>query len=166
MPQGLQWSFYFEVPIREGQNPDSSLELFCNEFPALQLIGRPRCIREDNPYNVDSDVQLVCKYLRAYKMEGDTTHGINKLHPRGLPGDLERLLKPIKFSVVPDLCDKECHRLLNKYMPDSVKKSKMQQKLFIGYMKRRCQFLEEFPAFNYNQGNQGNQRNQGNQGLL
>ena len=34
------------------------------------------------------------------------------------------------------------------------------------YMKRRCQFLEEFPAFNYNQGNQGNQRNQGNQGLL
>ena len=47
-------------------------------------------------------------------------------------GGLARQLSAIKFSVLPDLCDKECHRLLNKYMPVSVKRSKMQQKLFIG----------------------------------
>ena len=36
-----------QVPIREGQDPEMSLELFCKEFPVLELIGRPHRIRED-----------------------------------------------------------------------------------------------------------------------
>ena len=33
-----------------------------------------------SPFEVDSDVQLVCKYLHAYHMKGDPVHGINRLY--------------------------------------------------------------------------------------
>ena len=32
------------------------------------------------PYDIDSSVQLVCKYLRAYKNRGDGRRGINRLY--------------------------------------------------------------------------------------
>ena len=31
-------------------------------------------------YEIDSSVQLVCKYLCAYKNRADVNHGINKLY--------------------------------------------------------------------------------------
>ena len=37
----------------------------------------------------------------------------------------------IKFSTDPSLPDAECQRLLQKYMPEHVKKTKITQKLFI-----------------------------------
>ena len=33
-----------------------------------------------SPYDVDASVQLVCKYLRAYKYRADKKQGINKLY--------------------------------------------------------------------------------------
>ena len=37
----------------------------------------------------------------------------------------------IKFSTDPSLSDRECERLLQKYMSDHVKETKITQKLFI-----------------------------------
>ena len=33
-----------------------------------------------SPYVIDSSVQLVCKYLLAYKNRADTSRGINRLY--------------------------------------------------------------------------------------
>ena len=33
-----------------------------------------------SPFEVDSDVQLVCKYLNAYDKKDDPIHGINRLY--------------------------------------------------------------------------------------
>ena len=53
----------------------------------------------------------------------------------GFPGmDMDA----IRFSVLPDLPEQDCHWLLGKYMPEFVKKSKMQQKLFIGLVGYSC----------------------------
>ena len=54
-----------------------SLLHFQLEIPVLELIGTPHLIHHQTPLFVDEDVQLVCKYLRAYH---DQTHrGINQL---------------------------------------------------------------------------------------
>ena len=74
----------------------------------------------------------------------------------------------IKFGEDPDLPEELCHKLLKKYMPSHVTTSKVLQRLFIRYvtvlivvvklltfcryMERRCNFLERFPAFNFNSG--------------
>ena len=42
------------------------LEQFKNEVSALALLGRPVHIGPSYEYRIDEDVQLVCKYLRAY----------------------------------------------------------------------------------------------------
>ena len=33
-----------------------------------------------SPYDIDSSVQLVCKYLNAYKNRADISQGINRLY--------------------------------------------------------------------------------------
>jgi len=76
----------------------------------------------------------------------------------------------VKFGDDPDLPEEQCHELLKKYMPQHVTTSKVLQRLFIRYvevifvtvnitagqifryMERRCNFLERFPAFNFNSG--------------
>ena len=51
---------------------------FTKEIPVLGLIGTQHMIPRDKPYSVDEDVQLVCKYLKAYKIGG--SEGIDKLY--------------------------------------------------------------------------------------
>lgn len=84
----------------------------------MQLLGCPKCIGPDTPYDVDSDVQLVCKYLRAYKQGM-----IDRLHRDGRP--------EVKFSTDPVLSSEECHSLLKQYMPEHISSTKITQHLFI-----------------------------------
>ena len=84
----------------------------------MQLLGSPHHIHSRIPYTVDSDVQLVCKYLQAY-----STKKIDSLY-RG--GD-----ELVKFSTNPDLTEGVCHELLQEYMNEHITSTKITQKLFI-----------------------------------
>lgn len=95
------------------------MDVFFTEVPVLQLIGSTKLIDHSIPYDVDEDVQLVCKYLRAY----DTK-------------EIDRLCDeddniPVKFSMDPELSDSKCHELLDKYMTNSIQDSKITQQLFV-----------------------------------
>lgn len=63
-------------------SPDMSLKEFFEDIPALGLLGTPHVVYPETPYVVDDDVQLVCKYLKAYKIGG--TKGIDKLYKEGM----------------------------------------------------------------------------------
>lgn len=67
-----------QVPSRDQATPDESLREFFEEVPALGLLGTPHPIYAETPYVVDADVQLVCKYLKAYRVGG--TKGIDRLY--------------------------------------------------------------------------------------
>ena len=57
------------------------MQLFIDELPALGLIGTAHYILPEEPYVVDEEVQLVCKYLHAYDVGG--TKGIDRLYMEG-----------------------------------------------------------------------------------
>ena len=82
IPGGMGWKIFVEVPSRiSSETPEQSLAQFIEEVPALGMLG-DRCeINPSTPYTVDEDVQLVCKYLKAYwvymKKRGK---GINELY--------------------------------------------------------------------------------------
>ena len=59
-------------------NAEMSLNEFVDDVPALGLLGTPHMIYPNNPFDVDRDVQLVCKYLRQYKIGG--SKGIDRLY--------------------------------------------------------------------------------------
>ena len=61
--------------------PGEALKLFCDEVPALGLLGTQHFICPEMPYTVDNDVQLVCKYLKALKKGGRI--GIDRLYREG-----------------------------------------------------------------------------------
>lgn len=69
-------------------------------------------------YDVDDDVQLVCKYLRAYDSKK-----IDRQYQEG--GKL------VKFSEDSRISDEACHKLLQKHMPKHIASTKIMQKLFI-----------------------------------
>ena len=99
------------------------LEQFSLEIPTVKLLGTPYCIDDANIlFTVDSDVQLVCKYLKAYKRRKKDS-GIDRLYKEGK--------KEVKFSLDPDLPAKKCQKLLQKYMPKHVTCSKITEHLFI-----------------------------------
>ena len=85
----------------------------------MALWGTPVYIDPGDGYCIDEDVQLVCKYLRSYE-SGE----INSVCTYGSEG-------MIKFSTDSSLSDTECKRLLQKYMSDHAKETKLTQKLFI-----------------------------------
>ena len=112
---------WLQVPPRE--KGDISPKDYCQlvyELPTLQLLGSPHYILLDVPFTVDSDVQLVCKYLRAYERG---KRDIDTLYNEG--GQL------VQFSTDADLFINECHKLLQKFMPKHVMSSKITQQLFI-----------------------------------
>ena len=113
---------YIQVPSRESVSSEIALELFHQEVPALHLLGIPHYISPDIPYTVDDDVQLVCKYLRAYKA-GNSELSIDKLYKEGGP--------LVKFSLEPDLTEENCYKLLKEFMPDHIVATKITQQLFI-----------------------------------
>ncbi len=60
------------------------LKEFYEEVPALALLGTPEEIHPTTPYVVDEEVQLVCKYLKAYNaFKSGSSKGINKLFKEG-----------------------------------------------------------------------------------
>ena len=67
LPGSLGWLVYVEVPSRIGMTPEETLEQFLGDIPTLGLLGSPHLIPNQTPYVIDSEVQLVCKYLKAYK---------------------------------------------------------------------------------------------------
>jgi len=113
-----------------------ALKLLHKEVPALYLIGSPQYIHPDTPFTIDSDVQLVCKYLQAYNLKDSRQRGIDRLYKEGRA--------PVKFSTDLDLPEDICHKLLHQHMPKHIASCKITQQLFIryAYLKRRilCQF--------------------------
>ena len=98
--------------------------------PVVKLLGTPHYVGSDVPYVVDEDVQLVCKYLRAYKQRGENK-GIDKLAIEDRKG---KVIVEVKFSRDPDLEDEECHALLREYMPEHVVPTKITQQLYIRFV--------------------------------
>lgn len=65
---GPGWHVYVEVPSRDiNMTCDETLEQFFGDIPTLGLLGSPHLVSNDAPYIIDKEVQLVCKYLKAYK---------------------------------------------------------------------------------------------------
>lgn len=57
----------------------NNLEFFTNSIPLFQFVGTLKSIKSDIEYDIDSDVQLVCKYLDALEKEKRQPWcGINK----------------------------------------------------------------------------------------
>ena len=141
--------FFIEVPSDTSNGKDAPyLDLFLARLPLFKYLGRKHEVNPCELFDVNGDVQIVCKYLKAYDetdRKGDKT--IDTLFSLKTEFD-----EPIKFAVKSDLSLKECQALLNKYMPEHVKERKVMQHLFVKYMKRRCLVLENCPGFNYNQG--------------
>ena len=109
------------MPSQDRYTDEDSLKHFCSEVPALDLFGTPHCVNHKVPFSVDSDVQLVCKYLCAYK-EGR----IDELYS-------EVREQKIKFSNDRNLSDEECQALLKEYMPKhrQLTPTKITQQLFV-----------------------------------
>ena len=118
------WCLFVKVPFRDGRTAEESLKLFCDEVPVLELLSTSHYVGPNIAFAVDSDVQLVCKYLRPYRVRiSGKFLGIDKLYKEKGP--------PVKFSLDQDLNDDECHKLLQEFMPKHAVASKMMQKLFI-----------------------------------
>jgi len=84
IPAGLEWSVYAEVPIRQFEmKPEYALEQFEKEFPALGLLGEHHFVQPSTSFVVDSEVQLVCKYLKAYDDVYRGGKRIDTLYPKG-----------------------------------------------------------------------------------
>ena len=98
-------------------------------------MSYPHYIYSDTPFDVDKDVQLVCKYLQAYDgcdrySDGSVRKRINRLFsdPKNRKVEDKDL---IKFSTNPDLSDEVCLHLLHKYMPAHLGGTKITQQLFV-----------------------------------
>ena len=77
-PGGQEWAIYIEVPsLDHNHRPEESLQRFNEKFPILHILGSKILINADIPITIDEDVQLVCKYLKAYKIGG--LEGIDRL---------------------------------------------------------------------------------------
>ena len=64
-------------------NANVFLDDFLSEMPILKLLGRPTLVVSTARYSdvSDPDVQLVCKYLKAYDIGG--VKGIDRLYKEG-----------------------------------------------------------------------------------
>ena len=81
-PGEQEWDVYIEVPsLDRSRKPEESLRLFNVEIPILGLLGSRHRVHSNTPYTIDRDVQLVCKYLRAYQTGG--FKGIDRLYRDG-----------------------------------------------------------------------------------
>ncbi len=99
-----------------------------DEIPVFHLLGTPHFISPDTPFTVNDDVQLVCKYLHAYK-NGE----IDRLYLEPIGRLKHKLPEPkiMKFSEDPNLNDGVCQKYLIDNMSMSIRKSKATQKLFV-----------------------------------
>ena len=89
-PGGQEWAIYIEVPsLDHNHSPEESLKRFNEKFPILCILGSKKLIDSDTTITVDKDVQMVCKYLKAYKIGGDK--GIDRLYQRTQKGSVNNL---------------------------------------------------------------------------
>ena len=73
---------YIQVPARhQTSHADELLKQFLVDIPVFDLVGDPHEVVATVPYAIDADVQLVCKYLKAYDTGGKS--GINRLYTEG-----------------------------------------------------------------------------------
>ena len=73
-----------QVPARSlSPNPNDILEDFLSEIPILRTLSTAEKVESTAQYSVESnpDVQLVCKYLKAYETGGEK--GIDRLFKEG-----------------------------------------------------------------------------------
>ena len=70
------YSTVLQVPSHGDVDHQVALEQFLTDVPSLGLVGNKEFIDPRRPYKIDSDVQLVCKYLKAFDVGGK--HGIDK----------------------------------------------------------------------------------------
>ena len=61
--------------------PSDCLAQFLDDVPTLGLVGNKELVEPRRQYVIDDDVQLVCKYLKAYETGGK--NGIDKLYKEG-----------------------------------------------------------------------------------
>ena len=74
------------MPSRNlSSNAGIFLEEFCSEIPIFKLLGTPKMVESTAQYSEvsDPDVQLVCKYLKAYDIEIGRMKGIDMLYKEG-----------------------------------------------------------------------------------
>ena len=68
--------YVLQIPSRNaGVNPLNDLDIFKIEVPVLGLLGAPVAIEHASKFSITDEVQLVCKYLKAYE-----TRRIDKLY--------------------------------------------------------------------------------------
>ena len=147
--------YHQQVPARSSlSNADSFLEDFLSEIPILGVLGTVQLVESTAQYSVESnpDIQLVCKYLKAYETGGEK--GIDRLFKEGTEPVVtyfsmnygcklftvgprgKKRFNPVQCSTMPDLTSEECQRLLGKYVPDSIRSTKTSQQLFLKYVLR------------------------------
>ena len=56
-----------QVPSRDADHPEDNLAEFKKEVPVLGILGIPHFIHRGNPFTIDGDIRLVCRYLKAYQ---------------------------------------------------------------------------------------------------
>lgn len=57
-----------QIPSRSAEvDPLKNLEHFNTEMPVLGLLGTPVPIEHTSKFSITDEVQLVCKYLKAYE---------------------------------------------------------------------------------------------------
>ena len=68
---GMRFVFFYfvvQVPSRNtAGDPLENLEQFKTEVPVLGLLGTPVAIEHTSKFSLTGDVQLVCKYLKAFE---------------------------------------------------------------------------------------------------
>ena len=80
LPGKMGWRIYVEVPSRSSQmSTEITFQKFCVDFPIFNLVGTAHLIRNEIPLSVNKEVQLVCKYLKAYKEKR-----IDRLYKNGM----------------------------------------------------------------------------------
>ena len=81
------------MPSRNlSSNVDAFLKEFLSELPIFKILGTPKLVESTALYSDVSnpDVQLVCKYLRAYNAGGKK--GIDRLY-RGATPSVDKMQK-------------------------------------------------------------------------
>jgi hypothetical protein len=143
-PQKTKWPVFIEVPsLRRGSSddPQTYLDVLKEHIPVLKLVGEPRLIDHTSAFDIfTEDVQLVCKYLKAYDLREDCVVGIDKNY-RG------HLDEKVQFSRMPNISERECQRLLYRYTPENAKQNKMTWWNFIRFLVRKCRLMEICPRF-------------------
>lgn len=114
-------------------NSEQNLNDLFQEVPVLKILGVSVHISQDIPYDMDDDVQIVCKYLIALKLNLISTI-IEEDSDDSDDGSAISDDKKIQFSNLDDLSSEVCNGLLKEYMPPHVQASKITQKLFIKYV--------------------------------